>query len=158
MSFKLIMSKTDIDKRYKDAKIYKIFSDKTDLIYIGSTIRTLNIRLSEHKLRNKKNIKQILDIDPNLKIELLESYPCKNKNELETRERYYIENNDCVNKTIPTRSKNEYMKEYHNAHKEQINEQKSKTYICECSSTITLGCKARHLRTKKHLEFIKNNL
>jgi hypothetical protein len=46
MSFKLDMS---IDKRYKDGKIYKIVSDKTDMVYIGSTIQTLIKRLCRHK-------------------------------------------------------------------------------------------------------------
>ncbi len=29
---------------------------------------------------------------------LIEEYPCKNKHQLLARERYHIENNDCVNK------------------------------------------------------------
>lgn len=46
------------------------------------------------------------DID----IILLENYPCKDKNELHARERYYIEQykDSIVNKVIPTRTIQEY--------------------------------------------------
>jgi hypothetical protein len=33
---------------------------------------------------------------------------CKSKDEFHARERYYIENNECVNKCIPNRTKQEY--------------------------------------------------
>jgi hypothetical protein len=33
-----------------------------------------------------------------VRIELIEEYPCKNKMQLNKREGYYIRNNDCVNK------------------------------------------------------------
>ena len=40
-------------------------------------------------------------------IVLVEEYPCSTKDELFKRERYYIENNTCINKHAPsmTRSK-----------------------------------------------------
>jgi hypothetical protein len=47
---------------------------------------------------------------------LVENYSCNSKKELETRERYYIENNECVNKNMPTRT----MKEYQEENKEKI--------------------------------------
>lgn len=48
---------------------------------------------------------------------LLEDYPCKRKDQLTARERYYIENTaHVVNKNIPT----ETSKEYHETHKEKI--------------------------------------
>ena len=44
----------------------------------------------------------------NYSIILMELYPCGSKAELKARERYYIENNECVNKHIPGRTKKEY--------------------------------------------------
>jgi hypothetical protein len=41
-------------------------------------------------------------------IVLLEDYPCETKDQLLARERYYIENNICVNKIITTRTPKEY--------------------------------------------------
>jgi hypothetical protein len=144
MSFKLNMS---IDKRYKDGKIYKIVSDKTDMIYIGSTIDTLNKRLNVHKSDKKRtNFKLIFEIDLNPKIVLLEEYPCKNRKELETRERYHIENNDCINKNIPTRTEKERKKEYN----KEYNKQK---YICDCGSIVSRSKISRHFKSKMHLYF-----
>lgn len=55
----------------------------------------------------------------NYDIILVEEFSCDNKNQLEARERYFIENNECVNKIIPTRTD----KEYREANKEKIFEQ-----------------------------------
>ena len=58
-----------------------------------------------------------LDSYDNIDIILVEAFPCNNKNELESRERYYIENNICLNKNIPTRT----MKEWKINNKEHLN-------------------------------------
>jgi len=97
---------------YQDGKIYKIHSFQTDKIYIGSTTQLLCRRFSNHKTTFKRELsvitaKEILKYE-DVMITLIENYPCNNKNELEKRERYYIENNNCVNKTIPTRTSKEY--------------------------------------------------
>jgi hypothetical protein len=60
----------------------------------------------------------------NYEIVLLELYPCSCKEELHARERWYIENNECVNKYIPTRT----IEEYYQDNKEQIKGQKKKYY------------------------------
>jgi hypothetical protein len=48
-----------------------------------------------------------LDYDKPL-IYLVENLSCQNKEELNARERFYIEINDCVNKNIPGRTMKEY--------------------------------------------------
>jgi len=101
---------------FQDSKIYKIHSYQTDKIYIGSTTQSLCRRFSNHKSSFKRGSrgsmsKEILKYDDSM-ITLIESYSCNNKNELEKRERYHIENNNCVNKCIPTRTKKEYDKQY----------------------------------------------
>ena len=47
----------------------------------------------------------------NCMIGLLDRYPCKTRDELLARERYWIEKTDCVNKCIPTRTKTEYKRD-----------------------------------------------
>ena len=54
----------------------------------------------------------------NCKIELVENFPCNSKEELTKREGFYIQSNDCVNKHIAGRTKEEY--------KEQTREKKMK--------------------------------
>jgi hypothetical protein len=218
--------------KYQNGKIYKITSANTDKIYIGSTIRTLKQRLQGHlksynQWLNKMLLGKITSFDiiemNNYEIELIEEYKCKNKKELETKERYYIElyKDIVVNKKIPTRTQKEYVednkdkikqyhdqynidnqdkikqyridnkdkiKQYHDQynidnqdkikqyridnkdkiekytkehHKQyykdniDIIKQKKQTKInCVCGSEIQKGDKAKHEKTKKHIEYI----
>jgi hypothetical protein len=100
---------------YKNGKIYKIVNDKLGLTYYGSTTQILSQRMGGHIVAKKRfdngkcpNMTSFQLLDGNQKIYLVEKYPCNDKNELERRERYYIENNDCVNKCIPSRTNKEY--------------------------------------------------
>jgi len=118
---------------YEYGKIYKLYSNQQNITYIGSTaMYYLSKRLAVHRGDYKQYLKsksgyvtsfKILECE-DYKIELLEKYPCANVDQLETRERYYIENNECVNKNIPTRTKAEWYED----NKDKIKEQKQKWY------------------------------
>jgi hypothetical protein len=96
---------------YKKSKIYKLVSYETDAVYYGSTINPLYKRLGGHKTDFMRwfdgKCSYISSFElvmyPDVKIILVEEYPCDNKQQLERREREYIENNQCVNKNVPTR-------------------------------------------------------
>ena len=109
---------------YKRGNIYKLVCNTTGLCYIGSsTQKTLAKRLGQHKDHYKlwKNEKhhfvtfKILEND-NYEMILIEKFSCNSKDELQSRERYWIENTECVNKHIPTRTH----KEYREANKEHL--------------------------------------
>jgi len=98
---------------YSKAKIYKLYTDDApDLFYYGSTIQSLAKRVWGHKAHwenGKKASSSILfNVSDNVKIVLVEYFPCNDKFELLKRERFYIENNNCVNKQIPGRTLKEY--------------------------------------------------
>jgi hypothetical protein len=91
---------------YSQGKIYKIVCNKTGLIYIGSTCNTLEERLKGHeydckRYLDKKSNKFISSIyvifNNNYNIELIENFPCSNKQELEEREYFHIDDNKCIN-------------------------------------------------------------
>ena len=113
---------------YDLGKIYKIICNETGLIYIGSTCQsTLARRLSSHvqKFKYWNDGKhhfvtsfKIIEAENYYDIVLIENFPCKTKDELHSRERYYIELLECVNKVIPSRTK----KEYRNIHKDYFKE------------------------------------
>jgi hypothetical protein len=96
---------------YSKGQIYKLVSYETDAVYYGSTINSLHYRLGGHKTEfmrwfdGKCSYVTSFEIVmyPDVKIILVEEYPCDNKQQLERREREYIENNQCVNKVVPTR-------------------------------------------------------
>jgi hypothetical protein len=99
---------------YNHSKIYKLISSKTDLIYIGSTTKTLAQRIAQHKHDykiNKDNDKKYISSFKLLEIGeceilLLESVNCNNKDELRAKEREWIEKfkNICVNLRMPGRT------------------------------------------------------
>lgn len=81
---------------YEDSKIYKITNTSNNIIYIGSTTnKYLSSRLQDHK-KGSKNISQYMRVynQYNYYIELIENYPCNNKNELNARKQYYINQNE----------------------------------------------------------------
>ena len=98
---------------YSKAKIYNIISG--DLRYYGSTCEIyLSRRLQGHLQRFRKNTQWQTSFPllerGDFKIELIENYPCSSKEELHKRERWWIENNICVNHNLPSRTKSEYQK------------------------------------------------
>ena len=115
---------------YSNAKIYKLVSDKTDMIYIGSTVRSLKERLKNHKsnFTNKKKTfitsKKLYELGGNISIELIKLFPCDCRKELELQESKYIREykNICVNKIIVGRTR----KEWNEDNKEKILEQVKK--------------------------------
>ena len=103
---------TETNNKYTRGKIYKIVSDKSDKIYIGSTIEpTLARRMALHKgnwnaWKNGKGTYtssyELLELE-DAQIILIELYPCKSRDELLSRERYYTDlyKNTTVNKINP---------------------------------------------------------
>lgn len=101
--------------KYEKGKIYKIVNDDMpDKVYYGSTIRKLNHRFCGHNKSYNYCMSKILFEKGEPRIELVEDYPCSSKIELEKRERWYIENNECINRKIPGRTQ----KEWNDANKE----------------------------------------
>lgn len=130
---------------YQRGKIYKITSG--DLTYIGSTTEpTLARRLADHvnsykrwKAGKRRGCSSYPLIEAGqYEITLIELCPCNTKDELTARERFHIETNICVNKTIPGRTRKEYYQDkpeiidavnqkYRDNHKEELAE-KSKQW------------------------------
>ena len=124
---------------YQHAKIYKITTGQTENIYIGSTTQKLNNRLSDHisnynKYLNGNKRYYITSFEiikhNDYKIELIEIYPCDNKNKLHEREQYYLDyyKDIIINKqkAYTGLTKIEYQKEYqkqrYKLNKEKIQE------------------------------------
>ena len=137
----------EIDEPKITGYIYKLVSSETDLIYIGSTFKTINQRFTQHKKDYKKYLKgkhsyttavevlKYVDCKP----ELIEKVECKNKYELREYERNYIKNNVCFNKNIPNQrleEKKQYVKNF-----------KNRIIKCDCGAEIKYFNKPNHLKT-----------
>ena len=161
--------------------IYRLKDNTNGNIYYGSTIQNINKRMSKHKnhykryLEGKNSYLYSFEIikNNNYNVEIVEEVECETKYELLKRERYYIENFDCINKKIPNRTYKEwlekhkdYQKEYNKKNKEQRKE-KSKIYYknnyekikdyktekitCECGDIVNRANLSKHKKSKKHL-------
>ena len=126
---------------YQNGKVYAIRSHQTEDIYIGSTIQPLSVRFRKHEMcyKNHKDGKygyvtsfKILDHE-DAYIELLENYPCNNRNELMRREGELIRQMKCVNERVAGRTVKEYYNENKQKRKEyqEENKQKRKEYYIQ---------------------------
>ena len=173
--------------KLNEGKIYQIVDNTNNNVYIGSTCCSLKNRLSEHKSKYKRFLKGLcnnvksFDIIKNgdYKIELLEDCNIKTKQELLARERYFIKNNNCLNKYIPGSCDNgiqQYQKEYYETNKEKFtdynkdyyidNKDKAKAYYeankdklkekfeCDCGGHYTNINKLKHQKTSKHIKYL----
>jgi Uri superfamily endonuclease len=126
---------------YQKSKIYKLWSPSKNLVYYGSTVQALSQRLAEHLSRKKKiSCVSYLILDcEDYKMELVEEYPCNNKQQLLKKEAEYIKNNECCNKAIPQRTYKEYrvdtaivfkekIKHYYKNNADKIKEQQKQYY------------------------------
>ena len=120
--------------------IYKIYDNTNQNMYYGSTTQKLSMRMCGHRANYKRFMEkgngckcksfEILK-NGDYSYSLVEEVECDSKLILHQRERYYIENNDCINKNIPSRTLEEYreankdkIKEYREANKEKMKEYK----------------------------------
>tara|TARA_R110000803_G_C11759441_1_gene293712 strand:- start:21 stop:509 length:489 start_codon:yes stop_codon:yes gene_type:complete len=156
---------------YQKGKIYKIYSvSNEELVYYGSTTKTLSRRLANHIYDYNcgrgcnTSCKIIFDAN-DYKMELIENYSCANKQQLTKKEGEYIKNNVCVNKRIEGRKHTkEYMKEYNKQYRDNNKEylvKKSKEKItCKCGCLIVEANISKHQKTPKHIKLMeeKNNL
>jgi len=157
---------------YANGKIYKLVNEELGLTYYGSTTQTLEKRLMQHEYvynNSKKYTSRQLFEKGKVEIILVEEISCNNRNELLQRERFYIENNDCVNKLIPLRTIQEWSKQYREKNKEKIdekgkiyreknkekiNEIRREKFTCECGCIVSRRNLLRHKKTKKHQTFL----
>ena len=112
-------------------RIYKLFDNTNGNVYYGSSIQEINKRISSHKADYKRYLEGLsyyttsfgIIKNNDYKYELVEENNFDTKYDLHERERYYIENFDCINKVIPNRTDEEHkeqMLEYRENNKEKI--------------------------------------
>ena len=131
---------------YSKSIIYCIYSTLQNAnendVYYGSTVN-IKSRWSGHKtaykdyLNNngKKNSTSINIFDKygieNCTYKIIEKYPCNTKTELLEKEKYYITNNECVNKQTPNKTNEEKIQarqQYREENKDIINKRYNKMY------------------------------
>ena len=129
-------------KEYDNAKIYKLCSDIDDMVYIGSTCTSLNIRLKWHKQNAKQNPERPVYKHfnalgwENVKIILIDDeFRCENMEQLHREEQYQIDlikgSGKCLNAIrafINEEERKEQQRQYYEANREEIAEKKKQWY------------------------------
>ena len=120
-------------------KIYKIVDNTNGDVYIGQTKQKyLSERLAQHRSPNNKSISREIIKNGDYEIMLIEETDDK------TRERYYIENTECINKVIPGRTSEEYYQD----NKEKV---KAANRAWRAENREKVNEKQRQRRAKKKL-------
>ena len=151
---------------YNKGKIYTIRCRTDDtLIYVGSTIQPLSVRIGEHKRRGNnvkyQNILIYKTINNNWDdwyIELYEEYPCENKEQLCKREGEVIRSIGTLNTRIEGRTRQEHyednkddiaikQKTYRENNKDDI-AIKDKQYYENNKDKIAIKCKEYYENNK----------
>lgn len=156
--------------KYSEAKIYKLECND-GYYYIGSTTsHYLSSRLSNHRNDSKrinyvntkvyKHIKQIGW--ENVKIVLIELFPCNCIEELKKKENEYILKNIndslCLNNNRPILSE-EQKNEYYKIKKQREKDKRNNIVYCEtCNKNITFGRLNQHNNTAIHKNLLEKNL
>ena len=160
-----------MENKFQNAKIYKIVDNLSDMIYIGSTCKTLNQRLNGHELDYKKfrNGKynfvtsfKILE-NNNYKIELIKNYPCENKQELNIAEGIEIKKAktdglNVVNRCIAGLTRKETVAQYCIKNRIILNEKSKEKFNCSCGGKFTYCHKLQHEESKLHQDYIKQTV
>ena len=153
---------------------YKITSLNTPNVYVGSTVKTLEKRLSGHEahynlfLNSKFHYITSFEIleSKDYSIELIESKLCETKIDKWAIERYHILNNPtAVNKFQPARTLAQYyienkttilikQKQYYQNNKEQVKQKHNEKHNCRCGGKFTTVNKVRHEQSTKHQNYI----
>ena len=142
--------------RYNNGKIYSIRSHQTDDVYIGSTCMLLSKRLYQHKINYKCWLVKTQPYEcssfklakfDDCYIELVEDYPCENKQQLNRREGELIRATQCVNKFIAGRTLKEYCEE--NKDKRKAN---SKKHYEKNKEHLLLKQKQYQEKNKEHIK------
>jgi len=127
--------------------VYRIYDNTNGNVYYGSTKETVSRRMTGHRTKYKlwlkgkvKHYTKSFDILKNgdYSYNIVEEVEYENKYELHNRERYYIENNECINKFIPNRTRKQWRED---------NKEKIKQYYVDNKNDIL----------ERHKQYLKEN-
>ena len=127
-----------------------LIEDINDLRYVGSTTQRLDKRLSGH--RTSKKIGQYCSSSElNLYNCIITQLEQCNPEQRKEREKYYINEIDCVNKRKLNFDKKECNKEWYQKNKEKRKEYYKLDWYCShCDCNVKRCNKSTHFKSHKH--------
>ncbi len=149
-----------MEKIFEIGYIYKLICSETGDCYYGSTINPVK-RFARHRQQNNTCKSKGL-IKPTMHI--MEMKKNISKNDLQSIEKYYILNNNCVNKNVPKRTYKEwykqkiidnpnYQKEKYQKYEGKSRNERTRKH-CECGGKYIQRNLKIHLLTNKHIKYV----
>ncbi len=149
---------------YQNGKLYKIVNGVNDEIYVGSTCRSLSMRMANHrasaKIHTSKLYQSMTVIGvKHFKIVLLCEFPCDNNDQLRAKEHEYIQllkpvlNQLGAYQTAEEKKKYlaKYQKNNPDVHLKSHAKYRLKMTHCDtCDVDFSLNNLYQHQRSKKH--------
>ena len=148
--------------KYLNGKIYKLVSNNTNDIYIGSTTKSLEKALIKHKsdyklyLNDEKKYNSSFDLVKysDVKIISVEDVPSPNYYTILSRKSYHIKNTPSVVLEKKSQRKNELEQIVDNIKFEKRKEKEQSIYFkCVCGVEINKICQKSHNQTNRHIEY-----
>jgi hypothetical protein len=137
-------------RKYKNECVNKRIEGRTKKEYKQDNKQEIKGRMKQYYEDNKEIIKeqkkQYYEDNKEIIKEQMKQYRQDNKEQMK---QYYEDNKEIMK---------EQMKQYQQDNKEKIKEQKNQIIICECGNTYTYSNNARHIKSKKHLQFINKDI
>ena len=163
-------NKENDDKKY-NLKIYQTIRanggwDEFKMIQIGTreniTKREAEQIEEEYRLELKANMNMIRAfLSPEVKKEDKKEYYQNNKEHIleyhkEYNKQYYQNNKEHILEHYQNNKERilERIKEHYQNNKEKINEKRGEVIICDCGFTYTYSHKARHMKSRRHINNI----
>jgi len=149
--------------KIKDNLLYKIVNNNWDDWYIELYEEYPCNNQKELHRREGEIIKQIGTLNEVIAGRTDKERRIDNHEYIINREREYKKKNkeriDAYNKKWLQQNSDKKAinnKKYRESHKEEIKDRKSKQFTCDCGSTLRFEDKARHFRSKKHINYIQS--
>ena len=145
--------------------IYKLCCDDTDKFYVGST-KNRKERVRRHREASKVETSKVYQTIrefggwENWRMVNIEEYECDGKREAEKREEYWrlnlkadLNSQRCY---MTLEDKIQYEKERYAFFENHTYVKGPLPFECKCGSICANWNKSRHLKTKKHIDWVKS--
>lgn len=143
-------------------RIYKIYNTVDDRCYIGSTTKSIKRRLAEHRcLARRIKTPFYKEMDKigwgNTRVQLLEEYECKSKENLRKKEQHYI---DEIRPELNTRNSYVVVKCEHDKFSIACSVCNAGLYRCGVcvKEFCSISALKTHLKSPKHFNTYHNNI
>ena len=174
---------------YNNGKIYRILNYIDDDCYVGSTTQPLSKRMAWHRREMNSQTKKDRLIYTKMRsvgvehfyIELIEEFPCTNREQLLQREGHFIRELGTLNRIVAGRTKKQHyqdnkrcilgqQRQYYNEHKDvvlernrvyreynkdRIRQQALARVSCCCGIEYTHQNRQRHFNSQRHKELME---